>query len=570
AMSVRPGDRYSNVADLVSDLKDFAAGRNAKMARIASAELLDDSADTTTPATRRPRAFAVSVAAIAVALIAVLVLQFRKPRLSEFPNLDGRSDGVASAKTLAVGVPSEDDLDAEFHDIQQLYLEAARDLSASSSKTSAGHRTLSIETQRKLREGAKRCDRLADDVGRTEHSMMRVASLLRKIAFVFDTSGDAFQASEYYGDAAEMLEELDATRPPVFAELCWLRYLQTRRREILQGFASQAFRYAEIAEGAEDMLRTPGLEIAVQSKLHEVVGMIDLARERYRSAATHLLAVQDAEFDQEHVTMALLTAYRMSDQFEKAMPIAIKLVERSPKNHEAWRNLAGLHLHLNEVSEAMSAFQKCVDLDRSNALGWQGLAWAQYRSGEPSLAIESINEAARFSPKNDTILTTRAKFYSGQGRYDEAAADFREALTLRPSSTYVAYPAFVTLAFRSRSDSEDLEFCHDVLRRRPKHWSESMVHQLEAILAFREGRWEDADFFLRKIERPRSPFQIMQVAVDLQLETSAERIDDLKRELEDWQQIHDVTSSDSPLDHLMVRYVFGCTTERWATTDGSF
>ncbi|MEM6470734.1 MAG: protein kinase [Planctomycetota bacterium] len=553
AMAKSPEDRYQTVADLVTDLRQFAKENAAEVAdQIVAEHRLRNSVELTSTTSKRNRTWVTVAAAAVVGLLLIpsLLVLFR-------PNRDAteqrRLEEIA-ALARAESQRADSAVELLLGSLQSLYLQAAGDLGAQR-MASSQTKKLTAETRAQLTQTAKVCNELAAQPGQRDETIADIASMLRKIAFVFDSRGDAVQAVEHYGDAADVLDKLDASRPNVIAEKCWLRYLQTRRRQHLQGFSLQADRYEEIAEEAEELLRRPEVDLAIQSRIHELMGMIDLARERYGDAAEHLASVTEPEFDQNHLKTTLVTALRMGEQFEKAMPLAKELVEESPQSDEAWRNLAGLHLHLDNVPDALDAFGECVRLNGTNPLGWQGLAWAQYRNGQTSLAIESINQAANLAPKHDGVLTSRARFYSSEGRYDEAAADFRQALTLRPQSSYVAFPALVTLMLRSRSTPADHEFCRRIIDAHSQSWPEPMVLELMAIMALKEHDYERSSQLLSEIPQPNPTVQLLQRVTDMKREHDPARREEIAAELRarqvgGWKDI-----GDWPIDRLIISFI---------------
>ena len=551
AMSPRPGDRYANVAELAADLRRFANGQPTEAAKSLRQHAFPALMKFTTQFNVRQVLLGglILLGVLSLGLSGQLYRQTDRNRVSErkVDDLANRAQ-IESDRADAM-------IDLLLTSLETSYLSAGKHvLKRDRNEKHRTSLTLSEETRSDLSHGASICRRVLEQPGQLEsRHIFKVASLVRRIAVIFDSVGESKQAAEHYGLAASALDRITDSHPSVTAERCWLRYLEARHHEFLRGYASQEDNYEQILVVAERCLEDADPNSRVWSRLHEVAGLVQLARQRSRQALAHLRAVSAAEFGPGSLTKALLVAYRMDGQHEQALPIAERLAQQSPEDDEAWRNLAGLRLHLNRVESAKRAFEKCVALNPSNALGWQGLAWACFRMNQTEQSLKFVEKAIDLAPKNDTVLMARAKFRLHVGQVANAIADFRQALQLRPDSPYVAFPAIVSLAFWEGSCEKDLVHCQGVIHQQSDKWPMALANELRALIELRAGNCEQAAKFAALVQ-PRSPVAKLTLLTARLDAVNEDQRRQAASELASWSELGWVGLDDSPVAQLLTDY----------------
>lgn len=483
AIAAEPTDRYSTVAELAQDLRRFAEGRPVEAAKLLRRAAWSTRSLITSRSTM-----------ITAAILGVICLSlaFQVYRQSIANRTHTREMNRLATAEKRQSQRADAAVDLLLEQLEESYRSAGEEILSSGLGPPPARVKLHEETRLKLHRGVDICRRLLGHPGESPPDQItKIASLLRKSALIYESGGEAEKAAEQYGLAASALDRLGDSEFEVTAERCWLRYLETRYRHAATGFAAQAEVYEQILASAETSLGKQGLDTGSRSRLHEVAGLVELARERYARAAKHLSQVDQPEFGKATLRRTLLTAYRMGGQHRMALPKAEQFVKDFPKDDEAWRELAGLRLHLGEVDAAQSAFERCVELNPTNGLGWHGLAWSYFRDGDTKQAIEFVNKAHRLSPRNETVLMARAKFYVADDRRADAVVDLREALSLRPTSPYVVYPGITTLLFWEQSDSEDLSLCRQIANDHADDWPSRLAGDISALIQFRSRTYRD-------------------------------------------------------------------------------
>jgi Flp pilus assembly protein TadD len=81
------------------------------------------------------------------------------------------------------------------------------------------------------------------------------------------------------------------------------------------------------------------------------------------------------------------------------------------------------HFANGRLEEAISGFQRCVELDPQLSLAWNGLAMALARNGNPGEAIEAGRKLVELDPDEPLSHTSLSMFYQQAGMIAEAEAE---------------------------------------------------------------------------------------------------------------------------------------------------
>lgn len=84
-----------------------------------------------------------------------------------------------------------------------------------------------------------------------------------------------------------------------------------------------------------------------------------------------------------------------------------------------------------DFAEAEQRYRKVVELEPSNVVALNNLAWLLHRAGKPG-ALETINRALDLAPNTAAVIDTAAEIHSAAGRFDKALALQKRAVELDP------------------------------------------------------------------------------------------------------------------------------------------
>jgi tetratricopeptide (TPR) repeat protein len=89
-------------------------------------------------------------------------------------------------------------------------------------------------------------------------------------------------------------------------------------------------------------------------------------------------------------------------------------------------------LQEGNLESAFSAYQDSLSRDSSSLPALLGISEVYTRNGEPSLALDSLQQALKVSPENPCVLKALAGGYFNSGELDKAAEGYRQAITAAP------------------------------------------------------------------------------------------------------------------------------------------
>ncbi len=118
------------------------------------------------------------------------------------------------------------------------------------------------------------------------------------------------------------------------------------------------------------------------------------------------------------------------------------VIEANPDNYEAYAYRGTAYRRIYKSQEAIDDFEKLIELDSENPLGFYLLASVYFRQGVYEIAVENYTHGLSLEPKKSEygdFDITAADYYVFRGRasaylemYEEALNDLEHALELNP------------------------------------------------------------------------------------------------------------------------------------------
>ena len=96
------------------------------------------------------------------------------------------------------------------------------------------------------------------------------------------------------------------------------------------------------------------------------------------------------------------------------------------------------HLQKEQIDDAISAFDKAIELNPGNSVAYFSRGKAYYRQGKIENAISDYNRAIEISPKFTAAYQNRGYAYYAIDNYEKAISDYDKAIALNPedAATY--------------------------------------------------------------------------------------------------------------------------------------
>jgi tetratricopeptide (TPR) repeat protein len=128
--------------------------------------------------------------------------------------------------------------------------------------------------------------------------------------------------------------------------------------------------------------------------------------------------------------------YNDSGQHRKAIEAwerAEKLVKHGTHDHAIILSNLGLaYASINDRAQATEYYRRALEIRPKYPMFWANLAVNQMRMDRAAEAWASFENAVRFGRRRPEVYRLRGQELFQVGRYEEAAADFRRALEIRP------------------------------------------------------------------------------------------------------------------------------------------
>jgi tetratricopeptide (TPR) repeat protein len=170
-------------------------------------------------------------------------------------------------------------------------------------------------------------------------------------------------------------------------------------------------------------------EVRLSDRLGEAIDVLDdcLSEELGRVARTYLL---------------LGLTYHDASEHKKAISNYSKAIELVPNYVTALSNRGLSHSMNGEYDLALSDFERAIDLDPNYMQAYYFRAFAHQRQGEFRGAVEDFNTALTLTTDSNEVAT----IYYNRGRankelkaYDDALADYEQAISLRPEDASIYF-----------------------------------------------------------------------------------------------------------------------------------
>jgi protein O-mannosyl-transferase len=140
-------------------------------------------------------------------------------------------------------------------------------------------------------------------------------------------------------------------------------------------------------------------------------------------------ATKSPELARPHLNLGM--AYQAAGADDLAMAEYARALSVNPSLAPVYVNMAGVYFDRNDLAESENALRKAMALSPAMPAPYLNLAQIAMKKGRPQEALSVLN---RMPPSASSYLLnlTRGDVFAQLGRYAEAAAEYEEAMRLRP------------------------------------------------------------------------------------------------------------------------------------------
>jgi Flp pilus assembly protein TadD len=137
----------------------------------------------------------------------------------------------------------------------------------------------------------------------------------------------------------------------------------------------------------------------------------------------------------DHAAQTKAGAFMLfAGQFNDAQALALRMLQRNPKDVEAQVILANSLAGLKDINGAISAFEKAVELDPTRATTYSELGSVQMVTGNKDAAGTAFRKAIEIAPNSASAHLSYSNFLWATGDMAQAEQEMRKALALEPNN----------------------------------------------------------------------------------------------------------------------------------------
>ncbi|MFT5092735.1 MAG: protein O-GlcNAc transferase [Porticoccaceae bacterium] len=186
-------------------------------------------------------------------------------------------------------------------------------------------------------------------------------------------------------------------------------------------------------ESVEHLRLIPQGNANYQEALRQIA-FICLQADRSAEAEEVLLKLETLDPNDFAVQLSLAELYFHTENFKDALPRAAHAATLNPERSETWLLIAEIRDGLRQKPEMIAPLQKAIELSPDSYKAHLNLSYAFHAAGNLSGAADEARWCQQRNPDEVFALQILASVARDEGRFDDAAADVRKALSLAPRS----------------------------------------------------------------------------------------------------------------------------------------
>ncbi len=135
-----------------------------------------------------------------------------------------------------------------------------------------------------------------------------------------------------------------------------------------------------------------------------------------------------------------------------------------------------------DAAEQIAAATQVVQRDPKNLQAWIGLGNLYFDTHQPQKSIDAYAHALELNPNDPNVLTDQGVMYRAIGAFDKAVANFQKANQLDPKHLQSLYNLGVVYAFDLKNGAKAEEAWNKIIQLAPTSENASQARQALAQL----------------------------------------------------------------------------------------
>jgi len=120
-------------------------------------------------------------------------------------------------------------------------------------------------------------------------------------------------------------------------------------------------------------------------------------------------------------------------KYKQAKIIYLQIIEQSPNNPIAYKNLGNAAFNQGKLEEAIAYYQQGIELEPNDAITYYHLGNAFHQLDSLSEAIACYQQSLVIDPNSAIVLNNLGNALQRQGKFEQAIACYQQSITLEPN-----------------------------------------------------------------------------------------------------------------------------------------
>jgi len=196
----------------------------------------------------------------------------------------------------------------------------------------------------------------------------------------------------------------------------------------------------------------------------------------------------------KQMLIAMMIDADMSNQLEKTV---LNFENNTPESASNCFQIAEMWLQIDNVSNAVHKFEKCVEKNTSNDIWRFSLANAQIENKQFIRALTNLLVLVAGNENNDELFRTIGYVYNYLGNDDKAIEYYRRAIRLNQQNYYALNNLAYLLLLQNNNIDEAYELAQSAVQLRQKSFTVDTL----AYSYYKLGKYKTALRYLKEAEK---------------------------------------------------------------------
>ncbi len=195
------------------------------------------------------------------------------------------------------------------------------------------------------------------------------------------------------------------------------------------------------------LIREP-YNIAVLESLME----IELKLSNYKTSERYAKRIEIYDLENYDALIGQINIQIELEQYEKALELCEKAIERKPQNYMGYFLKGKAHMHQGSFLDALGGFNAALRYEKNKTRVYNAMADLYERNNDNAVSLSYREEAIKVNPDKRTTYVRIAHYYLSKGEIDKAAMTLKEVFERH--SCHAEAHLIHTLIIQKRADSD--------------------------------------------------------------------------------------------------------------------